>query len=183
MIAGGVLPNFLIIGAQKCGTTSLHRYLMEHPEIFMSPNKELHFFVTERNWHKGVKWYARQFAQGFHACGEASPSYTAFPRYSGVPERIHHVLPEVKLIYLIRDPIQRLVSHYVHRVAAGREHGSLREALDGTRGSDLIWRSRYAAQLSQFLTTFSADRILVVTQEALLANRLETIRQVFRFPV
>ncbi len=74
-----MLPNLIVIGAQKCGTTSLHDYLGRHPEIRMSAEKELNFFQLERNWHRGVHWYEKQFPGGTAIRGETSPGYTYFP--------------------------------------------------------------------------------------------------------
>ena len=109
-----MLPNLIVIGAAKCGTTSLHEYLDLHPEVAMSREKELDFFVEEKHWGRGVEWYAAQFEDA-PVRGESSPSYTAYPRYRGVPERIRRVVPDAKLVYLVRDPVERIVSHFVHR--------------------------------------------------------------------
>src|SRR5204863_2222453 len=85
-----MLPNFLIIGAQKSGTTSLYRYLQMHPDVFMPRNKEPDFFVAERNWPMGLDWYEAHFAAARDAIaiGEASTTYTMYPHYAGVPERV-----------------------------------------------------------------------------------------------
>ena len=101
-----MLPNVLVVGAAKCGTTSLHEYLDRHPEIAMAREKELDFFVEQKNWSRGVDWYERQFAAA-PVRGESSPSYTAYPRYRGVPERIRRIVPDAKLVYLVRDPVER----------------------------------------------------------------------------
>src|SRR5207244_9201435 len=107
-----VLPNLVSIGASRCGTTSLHRYLDLHPDIAMSKTKELNFFVEERNWQRGVAWYEREFSDSAPVRGEASPHYTAFPRYRGVAGRMARVVPEARLVYLVRDPIDRAISAY-----------------------------------------------------------------------
>src|SRR5438093_10024477 len=102
-VAVGALPNLVVIGAQKCGTSGLHYYLSLHPEISMSRPKELNFFIAERNWPRGVEWYRRHFDPRAQVRGESSPNYTAFPQHTGVVERLHELLPEPRLVYLIRD--------------------------------------------------------------------------------
>src|SRR4051812_36085465 len=99
-----MLPNLIIIGAARAGTTSLYHYLRSHPEIWMSPEKELYFFVEDHNWKRGIEWYERHFPAGTPVRGEASTFYTHFPIRPGVPERIAALLPSAKLIYLVRDP-------------------------------------------------------------------------------
>jgi hypothetical protein len=116
----GRLPDFLIIGAQKCGTTSLFYYLSQHPELHLPTEKEIHYF--DLNFEKGTRWYTQFFgsepayAQKF--TGEASPYYLFHPF---VPERVASLVPEVKLIVLLRDPVERAYSHYMHQRKMGNE--------------------------------------------------------------
>src|SRR5689334_9595383 len=100
----GALPNVIVIGGLKCGTTSLHHYLNLHPEIEMSRPKELNFFVEELNWDLGPDWYAAHFNASAPVRGETSPHYTARPRYDGVAERMRATLDDARLIYMVRDP-------------------------------------------------------------------------------
>jgi hypothetical protein len=174
-----VLPNVLIVGAAKCGTTSLHEYLDRHPEVSMSAEKELDFFVEEKNWGRGVDWYATRFGDA-PVRGESSPSYTVFPRYRGVPARIRHVVPDVRLIYLVRDPIDRIVSHFAHRQVV--RPGALEDAFaDAGRREGLVAPSRYWLQLEQYLEQFPADRILVVDSDDLRTERGATLERIFGF--
>ena len=177
----GTLPNFIIIGAQKCGTTSLHYYLNLHPQISMSREKELNFFISQRNWPKGVDWYKSNFTRQTKICGEASPNYTCHPAFSGVPERIYHVVPKVKLIYILRDPIDRIISHYIHRVADRLELRTITEALADFNNNPYIRRSKYYMQLEQYLTYFPTSNILILTLEDLRRDCIQTLQQVFRF--
>jgi Sulfotransferase domain len=177
----GALPNLVVIGAQKCGTTSLHYYLGRHPEISMSGSKELDFFVSWGAWAKGLDWYAAQFDATAPVRGESSPSYTDYPRNDGVAARMHSVLPEARLVYLVRDPIERIVSHYLHDYSAGRLEQPIEEVLGGPQGERYTTRSRYFLQLEQYLAYFPLERILVVAQEELLADRAPTVRRVFEF--
>ena len=177
----GHLPTFLIIGAAKCGTTSLHYYLDLHPEIAMSWEKEIMLFIKERNWHKGVEWYKRHFVGEARAYGGASVGYTHHPTFRGVPERIHSVVPDVKLIYIVRDPIERTVSDYIHHYAGRYENRTLEESLKDLDNNPYAPRSKYSMQLELYLELFPRSRLLIVTQEDLFARRLETLRDVFRF--
>jgi hypothetical protein len=181
-----VLPNLLIIGAQKCGTSSLHEYLRLHPEVFMSSQKELNFFAGPGwSWDRGCDWYEAQFRGGEAAKvrGESSPSYSMNPWVPGVPERIHGLVPDAKLIYLVRDPIERMVSQYAHHSSRGYTRQPISElfSLDRFWESDYVLFSRYAMQLDEYLRYFPPSRILVVAQEDLHRDRSGTLREVFRF--
>jgi hypothetical protein len=175
------LPTFLVIGGMKCGTTSLHFYLSLHPEIFMSKTKELRFFVEHNAWPKGIEWYRSQFVTERRERGETSPQYSNSPLFPGVPLRIHSVIPEAKLIYVLRDPVERLVSQYMHEVSEDRERKDFAAAVWNGEPSRYVLRSRYCYQLEQYLPYFPLSRILIVTSEDLRARRAETLRQVFRF--
>jgi hypothetical protein len=128
-----------------------------------------------------VDWYKAQFTGEAKIYGESSPAYTNHPIYTGVAERIHSLTPHVKLIYLVRDPIERLLSHYIHAYAEGQENRSLDEALIDLDISPYVQRSRYSMQLEQYLKFFPLSRILVVAQEDLYQQQCETLRRVFRF--
>ena len=174
------LPNLVVVGAQKCGTSALHFYLGLHPEVFMSRTKELDFFIENRNWDRGVDWYRRQFSSAVPVRGESSPNYSAFPKFKGVPERMASVTPDVRIVYLVRDPLERIASHWVHNYARRRERGDLRTTL--LHPSELyVARSRYHFQLQRFGEHFDRDRILVLESRDLRDRRLHTLRRVFEF--
>jgi hypothetical protein len=180
-VAGiGSLPNLVVIGAQKCGTSGLHHYLGLHPEISMSSPKELNFFIAERNWDRGPEWYRAQFDHRASVRGESSPNYTAYPHHPGVPERMHSLVPDARLIYLVRDPIDRIAAHWVHNYAKRREKGDIAATVMHPN-TTYVLRSQYFMQLRQFLNHFPADRILVLDQADLRHRRLETLRSVFSF--
>ena len=178
--SGAALPNLIVIGAQKCGTSVLHYYLSLHPEVSMSRPKELNFFIEERNWPRGTDWYAGHFDAEAKVRGEASPNYSAFPQHQGVPERMHSVVPDAKLIYMVRDPLERIAAHWVHNYAKRREKGTLAETLLHPNTS-YVTRSKYAMQLERFLAHYPKERILVFQQSELRYGRMETLRQVFEF--
>jgi Sulfotransferase domain len=176
------LPNFLVIGAMKAGTTSLYHYLKVHPQVFMPPTKELDFFVEELNWGRGLDWYEQQFERAPHdkvALGEASTSYTMHPHYRGVPERISENLPEARLIYVVRSPIERIRSHYQHDVITGDEGKPIDEAV--LENPAYIDCSRYAYQIEQYGEYFSSDQLLIITSEMLDRARPEAMCRVFEF--
>ena len=175
------LPNLIIIGAMKSGTSSMHNYLDAHPEISMSRRKELNFFSFDRHWARGEDWYGHHFSSTEAIRGESSPSYSKFPKVPHVPERIKKVIPSVRLIYLVRDPVARIVSHYMHRRDEGKENRSLDEALSQFEGNQYIDCSRYHMQLQRYLEHFPQSQILVVSAEDMKENRHETLRGVFRF--
>ena len=176
----GALPNLVVIGAQKCGTSGLHFYLGMHPEISMSTPKELNFFIQERNWQRGLEWYREHFDPSSPVRGESSPNYTTYPHHLGVAQRMREVVPDAKLIFLVRDPIERIAAHWVHNYAKRRERGDLRATLLHPN-TTYVLRSQYHLQLRQFQNHFPDSQILVLEQEQLRLRRIETLREVFAY--
>ena len=175
-------PDFIIIGAQKAGTTSLHYYLSCHPEIGMSSTKELKFFVREMNWTRGWAWYQDQFPAQGRIFGEASPQYTQFPNFEGVPRRIHQHLPEVKLIYVLRDPIERTISHYLQRVSEFAEERPFEKILElPLNQNNYLNTSRYYFQLEQYLPYFAGEQFYFTTLERLKTDQRGVLRELFQF--
>ncbi len=176
------LPTFLIVGAMKAGTTSLYHYLRGHPQVFMPDLKEPMFFDERHNWARGIDWYKGLFrgAAARHAAlGEASTSYTKYPTVRGVPERIASVLPEARLIYVLRHPIERMRSHYLYALSRGKEHRPIERAF--AEDPSYLDISRYAMQLEQYLPHIPLERFLFVDSRDLSERRLETLRAVFGF--
>ena len=170
-----------MIGGLKCGTTSLHHYLGLHPQIGMSRPKELNFFVAELNWELGEEWYAGHFSTADAVRGETSPHYTNEPRFSGVAERMARTLgDDAKVVYMVRDPVDRLLSHYLHNVGGGYETRPMEEALADAE-SAYVQRSLYAMQAEPYLEHFGAERIAFVTREELRDERGSTVRRMFEF--
>ena len=179
-----MMPNFLIIGAMKAGTGSLWHYLRQHPEIFMPPVKELDYFVEEKNWVRGWDWYEGQYRNGqpgIRAYGEASTNYSKYPYFSGVPQRIAGALPDTKLIYLVRDPIERIRSMYVHLVHTGEEIRKFPQAMADLQNNHYVELSLYNFQLTQYLPFFSLEKVLVIASEDLRDRRRQTLIRVFQF--
>lgn len=174
------LPNLVVIGAAKAGTTSLHYYLGLHPQIFMSRAKELRFFTDDHR--HDVAWYREQFRAGRDrpVRGETSPQYTSFPRYRGVPARMHALLPDAKLIYVVRDPFARLYSHFVFTTPDDRV-ADLDGALEPLETNQYVAESRQCWQLEQYLPYYPLARILVVGAEELRHSRAATLARIFAF--
>lgn len=174
-----VLPTFLVIGAAKSGTTSLSAYLGAHPEVFMASPKEPHFFY--HNWDRGLFWYESLFELGrdHMARGEASTSYSQAPHVPGVPRRIASTIPDAKLIYIIRNPVDRIRSQYGHHVDKWRQSGSIEAAI--RQRPSYLNTSRYAFQIENFLRFFERDQLLVISSEDLLAHRKSVLDEVFDF--
>lgn len=173
------LPNFILIGAMKAGTTSLARYLDAHPDVFVCKPKEPNFFADPGRWGKGIDWYQSLFPDSDRINGEASAFYTMAPDFSGAPHRMHLLLPEVRLLYLVRDPIERMRSMFVHRADQHREPSrSLAEAIE--TNPSYLQISRYDLQLEPYLKLFGEDRILVVTTDEMRDDPLSLLTRAFR---
>jgi hypothetical protein len=176
-----MLPQLLLIGAQKAGTQSLTHYLSLHPQRGMC-RRELNFFSDDATWSRGVDWYAAQIAAPPDrqvVVGETSPSYAmrrAFPRAA---ERIAATLPDVRLVYLLRDPIDRMRSAYQHGLASGAEGRPMREAL--LADEFYLDASCYAAQIEHHLEHVRSEQLLLVLSADLRARRAETVSRVLDF--
>jgi hypothetical protein len=185
-----MLPNFFIIGAAKAATTSFHAYLGEHPEIHMSSVKEPSFFVQptrQRPFGQGrvgrLEDYEALFATDAPLRGESSTSYALYAWRTGVPERIHALVPNARFIYLVRDPVERTIAHYLQGVATGRERRSAPVALGDAGRIDHPYGcgSRYATQLEQYLEYFPIDRFLVIDQSDLGDDARAVLREAYAF--
>jgi len=195
-----LMPDFIIIGAQKGGTTSLYYYLAGHPNIVPALKKELRFF--DLNLQKGLAWYRAQFPVWRWDCitGEASPDYLFHPH---VPARIAGLLPHVKLIVLLRNPVDRAFSHYHHQVRRGRETLSFEDALaceaerireEGERVAangayysynhehfSYLARGRYVDYLQTWLSIFPREQMLILKSEDLYSDPAAIIKQTLQF--
>jgi len=205
-----LLPDFVIIGAQRSGSSSLYHYLEQHPCVGPAARKEVHFF--DLNWEKGLGWYRAYFPiaarRAFHrwrhdptyVTGEACPYYLFHPH---VPERLVRVAPDAKLIAILRNPADRAISHYLHERKKGREPLSFDESIRreeerlGTEAGTLhvgedyeesahrrfsyLARGRYAEQLERWQHRFPPGQILVVAAEDMFRDAGAVYRQVLHF--
>lgn len=184
MIQTPFRPNLFIIGAMKSGTTSLHEYLDTHPQIAMSEEKEPGYFVEELGLHKGEEWYYSRWGQRgeFRYHGESSTHYTKLPVFQGVPERLHRFNPEARLIYIMRNPFERVVSHYWHALRDAYHGGELRPLLKAVEEDPgYLAFSDYATQLEPYFERFGRDAILTLTFEALIEDPQREVDRVYRW--
>jgi hypothetical protein len=204
------LPDFIIIGGQRCGTTSLYHYLVGHPAVAPAFMKEVHFFDTR--YDKGLNWYRAHFPLARErrrsrekgrlpmVSGEATPYYLLHPH---APKRIAASLPEVKLIALLRNPVNRAVSQYHHQVRMGAEPLSFEAAIEkeiregaGERqkmlvdeayqspmfqGYSYLARGVYVEQLQRWHRHFEWERLLILCSEDLYRDPAATVQQVVEF--
>lgn len=196
--------DFLIIGAQRCGTTSLYNYLSHHPKIQFAKKKELHFF--DIGFNKGIDWYRSNFPDDITRhdkgliTGEATPYYIFHPL---VPKRIFESAPTIKLIVLLRNPIDRAYSHYHHEVNIGAEKLSFEEALkaesnrlegelDKIKSDETYYsfnhqnfsylsRGIYHEQLLRWFNIFPKKNILILQSENFYSNTSNVVNEVFEF--
>lgn len=175
------LPNLFVIGAPKCGTTTLHAYLGRHSAISMSEPKEPEVFASEVADPSAR--YSGMLAPGAAVRGESSTVYSQSPRWPGVPERIARHCPDARFLYLVRDPIERAESHYQQHVAHGKETRPAHEALADRRDPDSLFvcPSRYATQLRRYLDNFERDRVLVLDSARLAGQPEVLLGEVFDF--
>jgi len=199
-----VLPNFIIIGVQKGGTSSLYRYLLQHPNVVPGYKKEVKFF--DGKYQKGLDWYrynfpfTSQMTDTGAQTGEASPSYIFHPL---VPQRIKEDLPNVKLVLLLRDPVERAYSHYQGNLRKGQEKLSFPEAieqeesrLEGEKESIiadqeypmykyLVYsyqaRGIYIEQIKNWLKSFPCEQMLILRSEDLFSNPQKVYTRVLAY--
>ncbi|GAB4244142.1 MAG: hypothetical protein Kow0049_33950 [Stanieria sp.] len=190
-------PDFIIAGAAKGGTSSLYNYLSHHPQILLPHKKELDFFW--KNFQKGTDWYLAHFPsitdQPNFITGEATPNYI---RFSVVAERIYQSFPGVKLIFLLRNPVERAISWHYHKVNHGQINSNLADAIAlelkqletqnvaelakaGYRNPDNILGSLYLYQLQPWLELFNREQFLILPSEELYTNPAQVMEKVFKF--
>jgi hypothetical protein len=175
-----MLPNFLIVGAEKAGTTTLADLLMQHPEIFICDPKEPRFF-SNHNWGCGLEWYKALFenAAGCKAVGEASPAYTWGS--DEVPKRIYETLGNIKYIYIVRHPVERLISHYRHAIFHRwiADDTTFKQALEIMPQMRLC--SFYYYQIERYLPYTDKSQWLIFSLEHFLKDSAATEDRLFTF--
>ena len=176
------LPNLVVVGAMKAGTTSMHNYLGLHPEITVSVDKEARFF-QDPDMLDWVGIYQRNFAPGTRLRAESTPFYSKSPVFPGVVDRMADLVPDARIIYMVRDPIDRIVAEYVEQMqwgAASRPLDvELSEPEDPTNW--LVASSRYATQLALYQERFGKEGVLVVDLTDLGADTAGVMGDVFGF--
>jgi len=190
--------DFLVIGAQKSGTTSLFKYLRRHPSLYLPPQKEVEFFINKNNFSKGLTWYIETYFSGADEnklWGEVCPAYMGFV---AAPANIHAYCPNIKLVAILRNPIDRTYSHYRMAVRRGAESQPFRRAVEErrkhwveapeiklTKSVDnapfLIEFSCYGKTLERYLRYFEREQLLILFQEDLLSAPEKLLAELFSF--
>jgi len=175
------LPHFLVIGAMKSATSTLHNQLAAQPGIFMSTPKEPNFFSDDTVYAQGLAWYHGLFSEAAETdlCGESSTHYTKLPDYPHTIERLQEAVQSPRLIYVMRDPIDRLISHYIHQWSEGVISCDINQAID--RYPELINYSCYGMQIKPYLEAFGKDAVLPVFFDALKSAPDQTLVKVGEF--
>lgn len=180
------LPDFIIIGAARCGTSSLWANLAEHPKIvppnpqsflqFASNHKEIHFFDREHKWKKGVDFYRSFFIgppQQFYYF-ESTPNYLYMPR---VPERVKEILPKAKFIVMLRNPVDRAWSHFSNWQ---RKH-AWKESMLYDPNCEILKKGIYHEQLARWFELFDRSQFLIIRSEDYFANEIRIIKEAMAF--
>jgi hypothetical protein len=182
------LPDFIIIGAAKAGTTTLYRYLTRHPNIFMSIPKEPTYFARDERFRRGEDWYLSLFqdASSDQLCGEASTNYTNWPLYPDTVARMADLTPSAKLIYLMRHPVDRAYSHYIQLIQNIRTDDpdyKFDRTFEEHIASDdsVIQSSNYMLQINQYLARYGRDQMLFLLFEEFIADPQSSLDQVADF--
>ncbi len=161
--------DFMIIGAQKSGTTSLAYQLAQHPALSISGQKEPHYFSKSKDWQAGLTRYHKLFSpRDEQLCFEASTSYSFLPEYPETAQRLRAYNPDLRLIYILRHPVERIRSHYLHRVRRGKVFRP--PGAEIRRNPIYLDRSRYATQIRPYLELFPAEHILILIFEEYAAD-------------
>ncbi|MEO0532121.1 MAG: sulfotransferase, partial [Planctomycetota bacterium] len=174
-------PDFIVIGAMKAGTTTLYAHLQAHPQVFMADPKEPNYFSKDEVYQeKGRDWYRRLFADARpdQRCGEASPSYTRAPRFVATPERMAAEVPNAKLVYIMRHPVERFYSNYVFDRSFGFNE-PIRATL--VERPYVLETSRYIDQIRRYLEHFPAERLHCLLLDDLRSDLDATLRRLAAF--
>ena len=174
-------PDFVIIGAMKAATSTLHDQLAQQRGIAMYEPKEPCFFSDDEVFARGLEWYGMCFTAAAEGDlrGESSTHYAKLPSLPHAAERLHAHRPDARIVYVLRQPIDRLVSHFMHGWSEGWYGDSIAEAVE--RDASLVDYGRYAMQLRPWLDRFGADRVLLVAYDVLRSRPQEELDRLGRF--
>lgn len=175
------LPDFIIIGAMKCGTSTLAAQLEQQAGIFMPTAEELNFFSDDPTYAQGLDWYEKLFADARPGDkkGEGSTHYAKLPKFPNCVPRMKAALPKVKIIYIIRNPIDRLISHYMHEWSMDIMRGNIESALK--KHPELISYSCYAEQIIPYIAAYGIENIYITNLESMSKNPQSTLEDICSF--
>lgn len=170
----------MMIGAMKCGTTSIAEQLALHPQICFSKVKEPGYFHKTENWRDGLEGYHALYdPEPGQLCGEGSTFYTFFPEFTGTHERLYEYNPALKLIYVMRHPISRIISHYTHNFVREIDKRPPEQAV--FEDPRYINRSRYGVQIRPYLELFSPENVLLLFFEEYTDDQIATLHRIADF--
>ena len=175
------LPDFVCIGSMRAGTTTLYDYCAQHPEIGVSRIKETDYFIKSKNLHKGLNWYKELFPKRAKVSGEFSPNYSKASVFPDVPERMHAVIPNAKIIYIVRHPVDRAISQYNHAYFSGQNPPDVAHLLGTHEWAHLIDTSSYMRQMKLYLKYYHASQLLILNFDDLIKNPCGTLAKVSDF--
>lgn len=189
-----MLPNFLVVGAQKSGTTSLHNYLVAHPEVYLPVQKETKFFVHDKFYNRGIKYYEEKYFSGRTTevgIGEVDPDYMYCEQ--ALPRIVRHLdLNALKIIFIFRNPVERAFSQYLMNYRRGHEPLSFGEAIEKESSRiklghmenlrySYVTRGYYLRQVERFLEYIDQSQMLFLLSEDLKTSALSSVREVYHF--
>jgi len=188
------LPNFMIVGAQKSGTTTLYDILAQHSDIYLSSTKESKFFVEEEKYNKGIEFYSNEYFSkysGQKAIGEIDPEYIFF---EDVPQRLRYdISKDLKLIFILRNPVARAYSHYLMTYKRGWDELSFEEAIKeepqriekdffSKHHQSYITRGYYSKQIKRYLEYFPIENMqFIIMEDDFIVNKEQTIHKLLKF--
>lgn len=177
----GRKPDFVIIGAMKCATSTMHDQLSMQKDFFMTTPKEPFFFSDDAIYAKGIEWYSALFAnsQPGQIKGESSTHYTKLPTYPNTIRRLSSYCPDIKCIYMMRHPVDRLISHYIHEWTQGVISCDIDSAVYSV--PELVDYGCYNMQIEPYLEKFGTSAVLPLFVERLMMNPIFEMQTVFRF--
>jgi len=178
-------PNLFIIGAMKSGTTSLHHYISQHPQVFMSEPKEPGYLKQDKKNQESEDWYYSLFNEANNShlyVGEGSTDYAKIPQYTGVADRIKAISPDAKIVYVMRNPYQRTISHYWHTIRPQPADGQTKNLYDAVKSFEgYLSFSDYAMQIQPYIDTFGKNNIHFILFEELTSNPKLELEKLFDF--
>ncbi|MDB5441079.1 MAG: sulfotransferase [Caulobacteraceae bacterium] len=171
----------VVIGAMRAGTTSLYQLLGQTGLVCLSRIKEPDFFIAEKSAYRGARWYASLFAEPDKVCVDISPNYAKNDVFPGVAAAIRQFNPQARIVYVVREPVDRAVSDYFHQKAAGADMPPPDQLLASPQGRHILSTSSYDRQIADFYAAFPAEQILIVDMKTLVSDPNQELAKILTF--
>lgn len=180
--APGAVPRLgVVVGAMRAGTTTLYQLLQQSGLVSLSRIKEPDFFIAEKSAYRGAAWYAGLYDDVSKVCVDISPNYAKNDVFPGVAEAIHRYNPAARIVYVVREPVDRAVSEYFHQKASGAAMPSPDQLLDTPQGRHILSTSSYGKQLTEFQAWFPPEQILLVDMQRLVREPESQLSAILAF--